>query len=209
MEEKILMKSERKNYWIVIGILCAISIFLIIYSIYCFDTYKFDRRSYQFLSYGDQRTATDYFSYLSSGVLFGGGSTEEAAMLISAIFIVIVALIIIWWLSKTEMVVTDKRVYGKVAFGKRVDLPLDSISAVAMGPLGAISVGTSSGKVSFLIMKNNKELHACINELLVSRQNNTTTNSDTTDLRKFKSLLDDGLITQEEYDAKKKQILGL
>ena len=28
-------------------------------------------------------------------------------------------------------------------------------------------------------------------------------------LRTYKSLLDDGLITQEDYDAKKKQILGL
>jgi len=29
------------------------------------------------------------------------------------------------------------------------------------------------------------------------------------ELRKFKSLLDDGIITQEEFDAKKKQLLGL
>ena len=29
------------------------------------------------------------------------------------------------------------------------------------------------------------------------------------ELRKFKQLLDDGIITQEEFDAKKKQILGL
>ncbi len=29
--------------------------------------------------------------------------------------------------SKTQLVVTDKRVYGKTSFGKRVDLPFDSI----------------------------------------------------------------------------------
>jgi predicted Zn-dependent peptidase len=29
------------------------------------------------------------------------------------------------------------------------------------------------------------------------------------EIRKFKSLLDDGIISQEEFDAKKKQLLGL
>ena len=39
------------------------------------------------------------------------------------------------WMKSYEMVVTDKRVYGKVAFGKRVDLPNDFISAIAMVPI--------------------------------------------------------------------------
>jgi len=33
--------------------------------------------------------------------------------------------------------------------------------------------------------------------------------SSTDELRKYKELLDDGIITQEEFDAKKKQLLGL
>lgn len=36
-----------------------------------------------------------------------------------------------------------------------------------------------------------------------------TKGSDADELIKFKSLLDDGVITQEEFNAKKKQILGL
>lgn len=41
--------------------------------------------------------------------------------------------------------------------------------------------------------------------------NNNTTNQDTSidDLEKFKELADKGVITQEEFEAKKKQILGL
>lgn len=38
---------------------------------------------------------------------------------------------------------------------------------------------------------------------------NVTQNSDADELRKFKELLDDGIISQEEFDAKKRQILGL
>jgi hypothetical protein len=39
--------------------------------------------------------------------------------------------------------------------------------------------------------------------------NTVQTSNDLEDLRKLKALLDDGIITQEEFDAKKKQLLGL
>ena len=35
------------------------------------------------------------------------------------------------------------------------------------------------------------------------------TKSDADEIKKYKALLDEGTITQEEFDAKKKQILGL
>ena len=37
--------------------------------------------------------------------------------------------------------------------------------------------------------------------------NNSTNNAD--EIKKYKELLDGGIITQEEFDAKKKQLLGL
>lgn len=40
-------------------------------------------------------------------------------------------------------------------------------------------------------------------------KNNVTTVSSADEIAKFKNLLDDGIITQEEFDAKKKQLLGL
>ncbi|MBQ3825506.1 MAG: SHOCT domain-containing protein [Spirochaetaceae bacterium] len=41
----------------------------------------------------------------------------------------------------------------------------------------------------------------------ISSQDATTTEAD--ELRKWKALLDDGIITQDEFNAKKKQLLGL
>ena len=126
-----------------------------------------------------------------------------------------------WAFSKVEITVTDKRVYGKAAFGRRVDLPIDSISAVAIvGIFNAISVATASGTIKFQMMKNYDELHAKISSLLVARQDikkkNTTEQtiistplSNAEELKKYKDLLDAGIITQEEFDAKKKQLLGL
>ena len=47
----------------------------------------------------------------------------------------------------------------------------------------------------------------------VARSANITTNTveetDMDTLKKYKDLLDSGIITQEEFDAKKKQVLGL
>lgn len=46
-------------------------------------------------------------------------------------------------------------------------------------------------------------------ELKSSNNNSGSSYSEADELKKFKELLDSGAITQEEYDAKKKQILGL
>ena len=123
-------------------------------------------------------------------------------------------------LSKVSIIVTDKRVYGTANWGKRVDLPLDSISAVAMGAFKGIAVATSSGKISFKGIKNNVEIFEAISALLIKRQNKETslsvasskqehTQSNADELKKFKELLDSGVITQEEFEAKKKQLLGV
>lgn len=119
-----------------------------------------------------------------------------------------------------SITVTDKRVYGTAAWGKRVDLPLDKISAVATSFGHGIAVATSSGSIRFKAIANNEEVHAAISKLLIERQEKAPAASEqkttgvasqtnTEELKKFKELLDSGIITQEEFDAKKKQLLGL
>ena len=117
-----------------------------------------------------------------------------------------------------KMVVTDKKVYGKVAFGKRVDIPLDSISSIAMTRLfQGVSVSSSSGCVRFLLLRNVKEIYDTLNNILSTRQSNSlencastlTSNDIPSQLKKYKELLDSNIITQEEFDAMKKQLLNL
>ena len=55
-------------------------------------------------------------------------------------------------MRKMQITITDKRVCGKTYFGRSVDLPMDSVSAVGASWLKGIAVSTSSGKVSFLLM---------------------------------------------------------
>ena len=121
-------------------------------------------------------------------------------------------------LGKSQIFVTDKRVYGTAIFGKRVDLPLDAISAVGISAFKGISITTSSGAIQFLLITNRDEIHSEISKLLVARQDKVASQSATThetvsttadELKKYKELLDGGAITQEEFDTKKKQLLGL
>lgn len=140
--------------------------------------------------------------------------------MIPVVAMALIGALIYLWLRSYELTVTDKRVYGKVAWGKRVDLPVDSVSATATIALfKGVSVSTSSGRISFLAIKNAGEIYEAISQLLVGRQQEKKVAVETaptpaaTDeaeqLQKFKALLDSGVITQEEFDAKKKQILGL
>lgn len=138
-------------------------------------------------------------------------------LLVCSIIGGIISVLIFLWLSKVEITVTNKRVYGCAAFGKRVDLPIDSISAVGMSMFGGLAVGTSSGRIVFNLLKDRDAVHFAISELLIQRQSHepspTITQaiplSDADEIKKYKELLDSGVITQEEFDAKKKQLLGL
>lgn len=132
----------------------------------------------------------------------------------------LVGLLLYFWLGKMELVVSNKRVYGSAAFGKRVDLPIDSITAVGTSWLNGIDVTTASGAIKFKLMKNNAEVHAAISKLIVDRQDKAGASADAAvrqesapddveRLKKYKELLDTGVISQEEFDAKKKQLLGL
>lgn len=118
--------------------------------------------------------------------------------------------------SKTRLIVSNKRVYGETSFRKRVDLPLDSISAVGVGSFKGIAISTSSGRINFKAIGNRDEIYTVISQLLVDRQEQKNRpytqeipQSNADELKKYKDLLDSGVISQAEFDAKKKQLLGL
>lgn len=193
MEEKVLIKSERYNVKKVFSVMALIGLILtIIYAVILMIQHD------------------NYFLWWEHYVPLS---------LIPVASFALIGLLIFLWLRSYELTITDKRVYGKVAFGKRVDLPVDSVSATATISLfKGVSVSTSSGKISFLAIKNANEIYDVINNLLVDRQKEKTQNIGTTivqnsdeadQLKKYKDLLDSGVITQEEFDAKKKQLLGL
>ena len=70
-----------------------------------------------------------------------------------------------------QLTVTDRRVYGVTSFGKRVDLPMDSISAISTSMWKTIAVTTASGAIKFSFIENIDEMYRILNEQLMERQN--------------------------------------
>lgn len=125
---------------------------------------------------------------------------------------------LVFALHSCHMVVTDKRVYGTAIFRRKIVLPLDMISATSTGLFGSVAVSTASGVIRFCFLENGEEVCSSIVNLLMQRQENkngseklanTTTRDEVDQLKKYKELLDCGTITQEEFETKKKKLLGL
>lgn len=155
---------------------------------------------------------------INRGWDYGGGPAIIWGFIISVIALAII--VVGFDLKSSEITVTDKRIYGKASFGKRVDLPIDSVSAVGTSMFHGIAVTTASGAIKFSNIVNSDEIHKAVSDLLIERQNKAPVTATTTikqeipqsnadELKKYKELLDSGIITQEEFDAKKKQLLGL
>lgn len=207
-QEKEIIKSTKgdlesivKKMYIIGGVFIG---YVILY-------YMFNIRNCRvYPTYKGQTRTIDFLHYLGSinGIIFLIGIT-----------LIILTSIIYWWLKNTEITVTDKRVYGTTATGKRVDLPFDSISAVATSWFKGIAVATSSGKINFKMIANRDDIHKQLSKLLINRQSNKKTNNETIikqnntttteELKQYKELLDNGVITQEEFNAKKKQLLNI
>lgn len=125
--------------------------------------------------------------------------------------------------DRVSIVVTNYKVTGAYGFKEQMNIPIDSISSVTTNSsfLSAIGFTCAGNAYRMSYIENRKEIIEVVNKLIAERATNKgrytppiqaeqNVNSDiATELKKYKSLLDDGLITQEEYEAKKKQLLNL
>lgn len=73
-----------------------------------------------------------------------------------------------------------------------------------------ISESKSDSFLTKSAMEDYNNIAAKLDQIISSNTQEPTSNGSNADeLRKFKALLDDGIITQEEFDAKKKELLGV
>ena len=224
MEEKILIKSETNELVrrflklapiVLIGIAALISICL---SFEYEVMYEIDRHRYISTDTGwywafcwiAGRVPIDFLIHFLISFIIG------CVCLLAGITIGIIYLAN----RNCELQVTENNVKGKTLFGKEVVLPLYMISAYSTRSfLSVISVATASGVTQFSLIQNYKEIGAVLAQKINERQQNTATATATIapqlqstpidDLKKLKELLDMGIITQEEFDAKKKELIGL
>ena len=208
MEEKVLIKSKKTKIKSVL--LTIFIIIAVLFGIFVFRQAQIavsvDREYYEGQEL-EEKISEDISSNIVGYVII--------LIPVGLIFVLINAL---WGIG--ELTVTDKRVYGKVAFGKRVDIPLDSITAVGIGAFKSVAVSSASGRIGFNNIANRDEIYDVISKLLLNRQkdnriteitkqSSSASSNAANEIKQYKELLDSGVITQEEFDAKKKQLLNL
>lgn len=104
-----------------------------------------------------------------------------------------------------KLIVTNTRVYG-IFRKKEINLPLDKIAAVDIRKRN-LTFSTGSGIIRCAGCTNARAVYDVILNLLNERASGTASVPE--ELMEYKKLLDNGVITQEEFEAKKKKLLGL
>ena len=193
MEEKILISGKMSQ---------KTKIFMVIMIIGCFAIAL--RSFLSIVSNGFRvRSEEDVYSIILAGVLFT---------------IAMIFLFIYFAYGRCEIIITEQNVKGKARFGNEVVLPIYKVSAYSTRKLfSTIAVATSSGVTKFAFIKNYAKIGEVLSKKINERQENTakentqpaTQNNSIDDILKLKNLLDAGIITQEEFDEKKKQLLSL
>lgn len=217
MEEKILIKSEfdKKTKSILLGTAAALIMFVLLVSLVLLSV-KVEPWWY----YRAKKPV--YINGFAAAFDFGSGEAVTCFVffvLDCLAFVAGIILLIIYGVnSKCELTVTEKNVIGKAIHGKEVVLPLHMISSYAKRKrLSTIVVATSSGFTKFTMIGNYVEICNVLSQKINERQEKTENKSKSNEasddnymdnLIKLKSLLDAGIITQEEFDTKKKQLLN-
>lgn len=115
-------------------------------------------------------------------------------------------------LPRCTITVTESTIAGRTWWGRKVFLPMTMVSAYATHKLfSRMVITTASGEISFFGIGNTKEIAEVLRVVTETRSEGTeekTKFGDADELRKWNDLLLDGIITQDEFDAKKKEILS-
>ena len=134
MEEKTIVKRELKGasvFWVsmILPILLTLGTLLYNYMV------ALDNQAYYY-----NREFSESLAYA-----FGFGNGANLALYPAVLIFCIIGIVLYIRMSKVQITVTDKRVYGIDVASKRVDLPFDSITAVGTSVFSGLAVSTASG----------------------------------------------------------------
>ena len=238
-EEVVIIKGvPGKNKLASLLICCGIGLayFSLVFSVFAFE------RMSGYMSFGfgyggwyywdivyDYNFARFYFNeFFNFSCLYG-------YLLILAIAAIIAGLILKGNTEKCEIIVTNKRVYGKLPHRKPADIPMNQIRRVSKCPAKGVGVRADGAISRFLLIDNQEEVIKAISHMMADYEQHpvppvgpapqpipaappagpasqpapAAPYNEVEILKQYKELLDAGIITQEEFDAKKKQVLGL
>ncbi len=152
MNEKTIIKSKTLETNIPIVIFSILAIVSAIIGLWWLNFYN--NLPYQLMDYYSTQCIT----------------TMIISFIASALFI-FSAILSNWMMKNCEILVSDKRVSGKILFGIKVDLPLNQISCVRQGLFKSLTVATSSGVIRLWLIENREDVFSEITKLLSQIQN--------------------------------------
>ena len=224
--ENIVIKgTPKKNKIALILLIAGISLVLIslIVSIWAYREVDL----YTYFGFGVSDWFPGWIKYDDNfiGFFFGeffNFSCFYGYLLIVGVIAAVAGIIIKTSTEKCEITVTDSRIFGKLAHGKEVNIPLNQVTGLHSCSFDGVSVASIGNVSDFHCIANHEEVMKAISYLLANPQVSSTSltqvsnvsassssSNEAEQLKRFKDLLDSGVITQEEFDAKKKEILGL
>ena len=228
MDEKILIKAKLKKNYVALILFWLAAATTIMLPIVAFIVYKTKTINYwgKIRSYDD--IYDSFIEFFPESFFYFEGVGK---LMIGVIVVLALIALRYYFRFKCDLVVTDKRIYGisahttilgKTSFAKRIDLPIDQIVSIGLGAFSSIEVVTASAdRIKFYLLENRNEVYQTISNAIsniidiiediieTNDEENSSVVSSADELKKYKELLDMGIITQEEFDAKKKQLLGL
>lgn len=122
-------------------------------------------------------------------------------------------------LTNKRIIAGQQKLVGNHVQSIKLD-KLNDITKSRGALLGVLTIDTLSEKVNVAVDKETTDRIArSLNEIIFDLKGEETNSQNTTtittnvssadEIRKFKQLLDEGIITQEEFDLKKRELLGL
>ena len=125
------------------------------------------------------------------------------------VFAFITFLVFLFLSLMVNITITNKKIFGFTSKYTKVSVPIENIKSVSLINPYSISLKTSTGEFIYIFngFKNAPELVKTMEKMMPN--NNEQSEKDLDLLKKYKDLLDSGVITQLEFDTKKKEILKL
>lgn len=221
--ENIIIKGTPGKNKIAITLLVAgIAVLVIAFIVASYVYNNVDGFKYFGFGYGDWYTWCVIYDFKFSDFFFGeffNFYCYYGYLLIPGVIAAVVGIIMKANTEKCEITVTDSRVYGKLARGKEVSIPLNQITGLHTCSFNGVSVASIGAVSDFHCIENQEEVMKALSYILANPQQNAAQSSEVVqsssggseaeELKRFKNLLDSGVISKEEFEAKKKQILGL
>ena len=220
LDEKVLVKSKsqkNKNAFIlsIAGpiLICISDVVSILAFNYLKGTTDYGYKSeWRYIYYSFSEFFTEEFFNISC--FYGYLS-------LVGIILTIIGVVIKFKTENCEVTITNQRFIGKLPHSNEIIIPLKEITNFNQTQYSGISISTRNKLYVFYCIENREEIikalaFLCKNAQSSSLNNNQTPkvtfnrNMDDADkIKQLKQLLDTGVISQVEFDQKKKEILNL